>query len=162
MTSDEQLALLQSAVALRVEGRNVPESVRRSLAAVEARLIDVSGPLVRKRVAARLLGCSVQALDRHVAKGSIPVEPIAEGATRTAIPIHSLLDIAYEHALAGGTLADAIEAAAVRRLRTTEFVTARNLNFFAHQIAQAAAGRPQDLLDIERIERDGDDPLTGF
>jgi len=25
-----------------------------------------------------------------------------------------------------------------------------------------AAGRPQDLLDIERIERDGDDPLTGF
>jgi len=25
-----------------------------------------------------------------------------------------------------------------------------------------AAGRPQDLLDIERIERVGDDPLTGF
>jgi len=25
-----------------------------------------------------------------------------------------------------------------------------------------AAGRPQDLLDIERIERDGPDPLTGF
>lgn len=25
-----------------------------------------------------------------------------------------------------------------------------------------AAGRPQDLLDIERLERDGDDPITGY
>ena len=64
MTSDETLELLRSAVALRVQGRTVPESVRRQLATVEATLMGVVGPLVRKRVAARLLGCSVQGFER--------------------------------------------------------------------------------------------------
>jgi hypothetical protein len=141
MTSDEQLELLRSCVALRVQSRQVRESVRVGLASIEQTLIVHAGPLVRKTVAARLLGCSVQAIDRHVAKGSIPVEPIADGAKRTAIPIRPLLDIAYEQALAGGTLTGAIEAATVRRLRTAEFVTARNLTLFAHQIAQSARKR---------------------
>ena len=68
MTSDETLELLESAVALRIEGRKVPESVRRALAVVEATLMELVGPLVRKRVAARLLGWQrpgARSLDRE-------------------------------------------------------------------------------------------------
>jgi hypothetical protein len=138
MTSDEQLELLRACVALRVEGRKVRESIRVALASIEDTLVEQAGPLVRKTVAARLLGVSVQAIDRHVAAGRIATEPIAPGASRSAIPIRPLLDIAYEQHLGRTSLARALENAAARRARTTEFLTARNLTLFAQQIAQAA------------------------
>jgi hypothetical protein len=140
--ADAQLDLLRNCVALRVQARSVRESVRVGLASIEQSLALHAGPLVRKSVAAKLLGVSVQAIDRHVAKGTIPTEPIAEGSTRSAIPIGPLLDIAYEQQIATeDSLAAAIDEARVRRLRTTEFITARNLTLFAHQIAHAARKR---------------------
>lgn len=142
MNSESQLELLRNCVALRVQAREVRESVRVGLASIEQSLAVHAGPLVRKTVAARLLGVSVQALDRHVAKGRIPTEPIAEGSTRSAIPTAPLLDIAYEQAIADrDSLAAAIDAARERRWRTIEFRTACNLTLFAHQIAQAARKR---------------------
>lgn len=141
VTSDEQLELLESAVALRIQGREVPERVRRTLAAVEARLIDVIGPLVRKRVAARLLGVSVQALDRWVAKGELPTEPIAEGSGRKAVRTDALLDVAYELSLlrqrGEGTVGTAIAARRVRWEREAEIRDADQLNVDLHLIAQA-------------------------
>lgn len=142
VTSDETLELLESAVALRVEGRDVPERVRRSLAAVESRLVDVIGPVVRKRVAARLLGCSVQALDRWIAKGTIPVEPIAEGSKHVGIPTDVVIGIAAELGdTSRARLGNAVDAWNVRRRRVNEYVTARNLTHFSHQIAAAARNR---------------------
>ena len=144
MTSDEQFELLQSAVALRVEGRNVPESVRRALAVVEESLIDVIGPIVRKRVAARLLGCSVQALDRWIAKGAIATESSAGQFTRTYVTTAELVDLATEigiHAnieLHRYPLASGISALRERRWRTTEFQNACNLISFTSSIEVAA------------------------
>ncbi len=121
MKANEQLEILRSIVALRVEGRKVRETIRRELATVENALGSMVVPLVRKTVAAKLLGCSVQAIDRHVSAGRIKVEPIAEGSTRTAIPRERLVAIAFERELAGCSLADAIEAANERRTRMSEF-----------------------------------------
>lgn len=120
--ADAQLDLLRNCVALRVQAREVRESVRVGLASIEQSLAVHAGPLVRKTVAARLLGVSVQALDRHVAKGAIPTEPIADGSTRSAIPTGPLLDIAYEQAIAAAdSLASAVDAARQRHDRTNEF-----------------------------------------
>ena len=143
MKPDQQLELLRSCVALRVQARQVRESVRVGLASIEAGLAAQAGPLVRKTVAAKLLDVSVQGLDRHVAKGTIPTEPIAEDSVRTAIPTTELLDIAYEQAVlpAGASLAEALEATRLRRWRAVEFRTAHNLTLFSHQIAQAARRR---------------------
>ncbi len=136
-----------------MQSRQVRESVRVGLASIEQSLATQAGPLVRRTVAAKLLGMSVQGLDRHVAKGTIPTEPIAEGSTRTAIPTADLIDLAYEQALGATTLADAIAAARERRWRELEFSNACNL--ISDLIAmKRAAGRPQDLIDIERIERE--------
>lgn len=142
VTGDEQLELLHNCVALRVQARRVRESVRVGLASIEQSLAAHAGPLVRKTVAAKLLGVSVQALDRHVAKGRIPVEPIAPGAKRSAIPIAPLLDIAYEQALSDGlSLADAIDAARERRWKEIEFRSACNLISFATWTARASWDR---------------------
>jgi hypothetical protein len=137
VTSDETLELLESAVALRVEGRNVPERVRRTLAAVESRLVDVIGPVVRKRVAARLLGCSVQALDRWIAKGAIPVQPISDDAKRIAIATDSLVGIAAEQQFER-RLGAAVERARERRWREVELQSACNLISFATSIEVSA------------------------
>ncbi len=143
MGGERELELLRNCVALRVQAREVRESVRVGLASIEQSLATQVGPLVRKTVAARLLGVSVQALDRHVAKGSIAVKPIAEGSKRMAIPTADLLDIAYEQALRDttGSVTEAIEAARLRQWRTVEFRTAHNLTLFSHRIAQAARER---------------------
>lgn len=125
---------------MRVQGREVPERVRRELATIEQTLVGIVGPLVRKRVAARLLGVSVQALDRWIAKGVIPVEPIAEGSTRTAIPTEAVVAIAAELAWLAddASLGRAIDAWRLRRWREVEYMSARNLTLFSHQIARGA------------------------
>jgi hypothetical protein len=138
MKPDQQLELLRSCVALRVQARQVRESVRVGLASIEAGLAAQAGPLVRKTVAAKLLGVSVQGLDRHVAKGTIPTEPIAEDSVRTAIPTTELLDIAYEQALGERTLGGAIIAARERRWRDIEVGNAHRLIHFATGIEVAA------------------------
>ncbi len=138
MTGEQQLELLRNCVALRVQARQVRESVRVGLASIEQSLAVQAGPLVRKTVAAKLLGVSVQGLDRHVAKGTIATEPIAAGSSRTAIPTAGLLDIAYEQALGATTLSDALEAARERRWRELEFRNACNLISFATWTAHAA------------------------
>ena len=137
MKADEQLELLRSIVALRIEGRKVLESVRRELAVVEGALATVVGPLVRKTVAARLLSCSVQAIDRHVAAGRIEVEPITEGSSRTAIPRERLVAIAFEKQLAERSLGEAIEAANERRWNTMEIGNADRLMKFTSSIEVA-------------------------
>lgn len=146
MNGDQQLELLRSCVALRVQARHVRESVRVGLASIEQSLAAQAGPLVRKTVAAKLLGVSVQGLDRYVAKGTVPVEPIAEDSSRMAIPTAEVIDIAYESALLAddASLADAIEAVRLRRWRTVEFRTAHNLTLFAHRIAAAAEARRRE------------------
>lgn len=142
MTSDEQLVLLQSVVALRVQGRQVRESVRVGLASIEDALLAQAGPLVRKRVAARLLDCSVQSLDRWIAKGALEVQPIAEGSSRMAIPTSTLVDLAFEQRLLPApSLAKAFDNRVVRIRRTAEFHTAHDLTLFAHRIAAAARQR---------------------
>lgn len=142
MTSDEQLELLRSCVALRMQSRQVRESVRVGLASIEQTLIVHTGPLVRKTVAARLLGCSVQAIDRHVAKGRIPVEPIAEGSTRTAIPIRPLLDIAYEQASGHAHgLAASLHSLDERRQRMREFRELNDLITVGHRWARLVRER---------------------
>jgi hypothetical protein len=140
VTSDETLELLQSAVSLRVQGRDVPERVRRELAHVEQTILGIVGPLVRKRVAAALLGCSVQALDRWIAKGVIPVEPIADGAKRMAIPTEAVLDIAAA-AQTMPSLGSAIEHARERTWRAQEVANATNLIAFATSIEVSAWNR---------------------
>jgi hypothetical protein len=138
MKADEQLELLRSCVRLRLEGRKVRESVRRELATVEGALATVIGPIVRKTVAAKLLGCSVQALDRHVAAGRLEVEPIADGANRMAVPRERLVAIAFEKELAGRSLTEAIEAADERRLREREFREISGLVEFSTRIGRLA------------------------
>jgi hypothetical protein len=139
VTSDETLELLESAVALRVEGREVPERVRRSLAAVESRLTDLVGPLVRKRVAARLLGCSVQALDRWIEKGAIPVQPSRPGSTHMAIPTNIVVDLAAEQRWSGRVgVRVPVEPLRERYRRDADVRDAHNLCVAIHQIA---AGR---------------------
>ena len=133
VTSGDTLDLLRSAVALRVQGREVPERVRRELELVERTILGIVGPLVRKRVAAALLDCSVQALDRWIAKGVIPVEPIAEGSSRTAIPTDSIVGIAAQRNY-GKALGSAALSARERAWREAEVINATNLVRFASSV----------------------------
>lgn len=146
MTSEQQLELLRSCVALRVQARHVRESVRVGLASIEQALAAQVGPLVRKTVAAKLLGVSVQGIDRHVAKGTISVEPIKEGSSRTAIPTNTLLDVAYEQALIGpnGSLVAAIDEWDRRRSRTHEFRQIANLIDVGNRFARLVDERRKD------------------
>jgi len=142
MTSDEQLVLLQSVVALRVQGRQVRESVRVGLASIEDALLAQAGPLVRKRVAARLLDCSVQSLDRWIAKGALEVETIGAGSARMALFTSDLVDVAYEQALLPApSLSTALRRLAERRVREQEILDADQLNVDIHKLAHAARNR---------------------
>lgn len=150
MTAEDQLELLESLVALRIEQRTVSELVRQSLVAVDRRLVAVLPALIRKRVAARLLGVSVQALDRWVARGDLPAEPIAEGARRSAIPIGDLLDLAVEVAVVrreaapGARVITLAAAARARRHRLTrELLSTHNLIVDSHILMAAARTRRQ-------------------
>jgi len=147
MGHDEQLELLRSAVSLRVQSRDVSERVRRELALVEAALLRVVGPLVRKRVAAALLAVSVQALDKRIAANDIPTAAISDTSQRQAIPTEHLVGLAAETELvrrAGGSarpLSQAIDALRERTWRQVELVSAINLTEFSHQIAAQARER---------------------
>jgi len=133
MTSDEQLHLLEAAVALRAEARDASQLVHASLKAVERRLLDLVGPTVRKTVAARLLGVSVQALDRWTGRGAITTVPIAEGSSRRAIPTEEIIGLAVEVRLAsraghdGRILQMSIASAGRRRQLAREAQNAHNL-----------------------------------
>lgn len=144
MNSDEQLELLTAAVSLRVEGRAATQLVHRSLAAVERRLLDLVGPLVRKRVAAQLLGVSVQALDRWSGRGDIATAAIREGSSRHAIPTDELVALACEVRIAqrdgdvGQPLHTAVMALRRRRHLAREARNAHNLIVAGGTIMAAA------------------------
>lgn len=145
MNTDDQLELLRSIVLLRIEQRKVTELVRQSLAAVEGRLVAVLNPLVRKRVAASLLGISVQALDKWIAKGEVVTEPIGDGASRRAIPLLELVELAVEvetarHAAAPGAHFVSIAVAQRERRRglSLEMQGMNNLTKAIHSMRAAA------------------------
>lgn len=52
------------------------------------------GPSVSRALAARVLGITQSALDRHVAKGAIPVVPTADG--RREVPLSALVALALD------------------------------------------------------------------
>lgn len=107
--------LLEPIVTFRLAIQQTRDpALRADLRASEVALRSALGPRVPKRVAARLLGTSVTALERWVDRGYLPVVASSRGAKRLAIESASLLDLATRVRLlrrAGrsrGVLAEAI------------------------------------------------------
>jgi len=107
--------LLEPIVSLRLAIQETRDpTLRVDLRASEVALRKALGPRVPKRVAARLLGTSVTALERWVDRGYLPVVASPRGVKRLALESGPLLDLATRVRLlrrAGrsrGVLAEAI------------------------------------------------------
>ena len=87
--------LLDVIVRLRLAIRQTRDlALRDELRQVEVALRGEVGPIVPKRVAARLLGVSVTALDHWIDRGRIPVVAPSNGSQRRGIETTPLLDLA--------------------------------------------------------------------
>jgi hypothetical protein len=88
-------ALLEPIVDLRLALQRARDpGLRAELRHVEVALRRQLGPSVPKRVAARLLGVSVTALDRWIDRGRVPVVAPANGARRLGVETLPLLELA--------------------------------------------------------------------
>src|SRR3954447_6054095 len=126
-------------LALRAVARTVlqPEA-RAPLDFVERSLREELGPSIPKKRAADLLGVSVTALDRWVARGAIPVVRVA-GSSRQELDTDEVLWLA-ELARGSGGVAQAVRRLAERRERERRIVEAAELSTALTTIA-AAFGR---------------------
>ena len=88
-------ALLEPIVRLRLAIQQTRDPLLRDeLRQVEVALRRQLGPAVPKRVASRVLGVSVPALDRWIDRGRIPVVAPANGSQRLALETIPLLELA--------------------------------------------------------------------
>ncbi|HEV2250858.1 MAG TPA: hypothetical protein VGT60_10170 [Candidatus Limnocylindria bacterium] len=86
---------LEAIVSLRLAIKDTRDrTLRAELRASEVALRKALGPRVPKRVAARLLGTSVTALERWVDRGYLPVVASPRGLKRLALESGPLLDLA--------------------------------------------------------------------
>ncbi|MCZ4495949.1 MAG: hypothetical protein JWM25_532 [Thermoleophilia bacterium] len=152
MTTDEQYELLESIVALRVEADSCPERVRRSLAAVEKRLLSTLPHVTRKRIAARVLGVSVQSLDRWARSGDLPLRPISSGITHMGIPTAFLVDLGAElrrdASDASGRLRDGLTQVHEQRARNRSVQDAHNLITAVHALARGVRTAREEDDDV--------------
>jgi hypothetical protein len=126
-------------LALRAASQTVLEpSARAAVESVERSLREELGPSIPKRRAAQLLGVSVTALDRWIARGAIPVVRV-EGSSRQEVDSAEVLRLA-ELARDGGGFASAVRRLAERRERERWIVEAAELSTALTTIA-AAFGR---------------------
>ncbi|HVM18152.1 MAG TPA: hypothetical protein VM290_11280 [Gaiellaceae bacterium] len=93
-----------------------PGAARRRIAAVERRRVRAIGPSVPKTRAAALLGVSVTAIDRWIARGALPAVA-RPGTSRAEVATGPLLELAEEvESLRAAGVERATIAAAVRQL----------------------------------------------
>lgn len=97
MRGMDTATLLDSIVRLRLAiPRARDRELRSELRELEARLRRAAGAAVGKKVAARLLGVSVTALDRWIDRGYLPAVAPVVGARRLAVESGPLLELATE------------------------------------------------------------------
>lgn len=143
MDAEEQLALLEACAGLREERRTISsERVRRSLAAVELRILQVLPPVTRKRISAQLLAVSVQALDRWIRNGDLAARQVSERVSHHGIPTDYLVDIATlrrggSHMDLGPSIA---QVNAERRL-SRDLVDAHHLTIAVNALAAGRSAR---------------------
>ena len=88
-------SLIEPVVRLRLAIRRTRDAaLREELRQVEVALRRELGPSVPKRVAGRLLGVSVTALDQWIDRGRLPVVAPAGGSGRLGIETGPLLELA--------------------------------------------------------------------
>ena len=144
MKADEQLEILESLVALKLEERVVSEGVRRSLVAVQERMIDRLLPTTRKRVAAKLLQISVPALDRWIQEGLLATVASPSAPSRSELPTRELVAVAAEartvHHVTGSSrpVGVALRSLREQRWREHEVANACTLVAFTTGIGVAA------------------------
>jgi hypothetical protein len=133
-----------------------PRAERRSLARVTRALRGQLGVGVPKRQAAAALGVSVQALDRWVAAGKIPVVR-RPGSSRELIETDALLALAQEvaplreqgvpRALSRGIASLEARGQLPRRLRPNQAAKALRYEF----IQSTPAGRLRQAIELSQI-----------